>query len=457
MTKSKKSIRFDVSFNELLNAVLQAEKTHYITRIPSVILTEWQKEVQKFLIDCASMGYSPTKERLREKFTYIIQDVNENLDILYSSFTQKAREEYIANELIKRLENGTEGFLDDLEEIERKSVIPDTRIIDYNNFDRRLYDLDIKSMSWHIPYMDEMTDKLVGGDFVVILAPTKVGKTTFIKLAAQQAYDNKENVMFASQEQSVIRMTQQFDMQRLGLPHNKLRHGIDKETKEKLLKLQGTVKKKDSNIYIVPRVSSVRQLHDYVSSCPVKPDKIFIDGLNLMQGDFSSEYSSLAQTCSELKDYANEHNICIIVVTQTNRTGAKSGNGMNETHIAGSFAIAMYADFLISFSPMPETNNGVKRNHVYIRATLNRHGEANSVKVRMTPIYDKVRDKFTVEFALLPSDWSPDVSNIGFAARKRVATEFEEATGMKFSELSEDAQNDFLLADNASNDISEDF
>ena len=42
--------------------------------------------------------------------------------------------------------------------------------------------------------------------------------------------------------------------------------------------------------------------------------KNFIDGLNLMQTNHTeNSYSSLAQTCADLKEYANKHNIAIIV------------------------------------------------------------------------------------------------------------------------------------------------
>lgn len=458
--------RFNVSFSDLLTLTLEKGATHYITRLPKVLLTDFEKQVQAFLHTCADSGFCPTEAQVKENFNVLLKPQNLPIDVVYHNFTTQARERYLAEKQIEFMEDNkrqgkgeTEGLIDFINETISKTAIPSPEIISYKEFDRTIYQADILSLQWHIPFFDELTNGLVGGDFVVILAATKTGKTTLIKLAAQAAFEHNEAVMFCSQEQAVVRMAQQFDMQRLGKIHSSLRHGVDEKTQHELAELQKALRKKkrDSNIYITPQVKSVAQLHEYISSCEVKPTKIFIDGLNLMQGNHSdNSYSSLAQVSADLKEYANKHNICIIAVTQTNRSGAKAGEMVDATAIAGSFAIAMFADVMIAMTPKPETIGSQKLPHVWIRTILHRHGEAGGVNIRMTPHYDKERDKFTVEFAELESDWSPETTNITYAAKKAFIAQLEATTGINWGELSEDQQS-AMLATVADSNIKEDY
>lgn len=458
--------RFNVSFSDLLSATLEKGATHYITRLPKVILTDFEKDVQTFLKTCADNGFSPTLDQVKEHFNVLAKPSKLPIDIIYHNFTIQAREKYLAEKQIEFMENNrrqgkgeTEGLVEFITETLSKTAIPSPEIISYKEFDRSIYQADILSLKWHIPFFDNLTNGLVGGDFVVILAATKTGKTTLIKLAAQAAFEHEETVMFCSQEQAVVRMAQQFDMQKLGKIHSSLRHGVDDAVKEELAQLQKRLRTRssNSNIYITPQVKSVAQLHEYISSCEIKPTKIFIDGLNLMQGNHSdNSYSSLAQVSADLKEYANKHNICIIAVTQTNRSGAKAGEMVDATAIAGSFAIAMFADVMIAMTPKPETIGSQKLPHVWIRTILHRHGEAGGVNIRMTPIYDKVREKFTVEFAELEEGWSPETTNITYAARKSFIAQLEAQTGMTWDALSEEQQSAMLMT-LADSNIKEDF
>lgn len=444
--------RFSVSFSELLTLCLKHGATHHLTRLPKILLSDFQKEVVEFLSYCADLGFCPTIEQVQENHVFVPKEPNFSLEVAYDNFTKSIREKYVATKQFEFMEKNRaegkpeyDGLVDFLRNLFDKTAIPSAKMISYKDFDRSIYDHDILSMSWGIPFFDPLTNGLVGGDFIVILAATKTGKTTLIKLAAQSAFEHNETVMFCSQEQSVLRMAQQFDMQKMGKVHSSLRHGIDEETKQALQEVQKRVRTKSSNIYITPQVKSVAQLHEFIASCEVKPTKIFIDGLNLMQeshGDNS--YSSLAQVSANLKEYANEHNICIIAVTQTNRGGAKAGDMVDATSIAGSFAIAMFADVMIAMTPKPENIGTGTLNHVYIRTILHRHGEAGEVKIRMTPIYDKIHGKFTIEFAELDPNWSPEQTNISFSAKKGFIAQFEAASGMSWNELSK-AQQDTMI------------
>lgn len=444
--------RFAVSFSEILTLCLNKGATHHLTRLPKVLLSDFQKEVVDFLSYCANLGFCPTIEQVQEHHHFLPKEPNFSLEVAYDNFTRTIREKYVTAKQMEFMEKNRsegkseyDGLIEFLRELFDKTAIPSVKMISYKDFDRSIYEHDILSLSWHIPYFDSLTNALVGGDFIVILAATKTGKTTLIKLAAQSAFEHDETVMFCSQEQSVLRMAQQFDMQKMGKIHSNLRHGIDEDTKQELAKVQKQVRTKSSNIYITPQVKSVAQLHEFIASCQIKPTKIFIDGLNLMQESHGeNSYSSLAQVSASLKEYANEHNICIIAVTQTNRGGAKAGDMVDATSIAGSFAIAMFADVMIAMTPKPENIGTGTINHVYIRTILHRHGESGEVKIRMTPIYDKIRGKFSVEFAELDPSWSPEQTNISFSAKKGFIAQFETISGMSWNELSKQQQDTML-------------
>jgi len=446
-----KSPRFAVSFSELLTACLEKSAGHYITRFPSVLLTDFEKKIQQFIVRCAESGFTPTFAQVKEHFNILEKKPPLPLDVIYESFAIQQRERYLAEKQIEFVEQNRklgrgdyEGLVDFLNQTITATAIPSPEIISYREFDRSAYEKDILSLSWHIPYFDDLTNGLVGGDFIVILASTKTGKTTLIKLAAQAAFEHEETVMFCSQEQAVLRMTQQLDMQKLGKPHSDLRHGVSDEMKRTFSQLQTSLRKRSSksDIYVTPQVTSVGQLHEYISSCPIKPTKVFIDGLNLMQGNHTdNSFASLAQVSADLKAYANKHNICIIAVTQTNRNGAKAGDMADATSVAGSWAIATFADVMLLMTPKPETKGTKKVPHVWIRTTLHRFGEAGDVNIRMTALYDKENNKFSVEMALLEEGWSPDQTNISYAAKKAMIANFEQASGLDWDSLSEQQQN----------------
>ncbi len=237
--------RFAVSFSDLLTLCLEKNATHHITRLPRCLLNDFQKEVSDFLKGCADQGFCPTIEQTQANFKFVAKSINLPLEVAYDNFTTDLREKYIAAEQIKFMEENarkglaqTDGLVDFFKKTLDKTAIPNVKMISYKDFDRSIYEKDIVSLSWHIPYFDLMTNGLVGGDFIVVMAATKTGKTTLIKLAAQSAFDQNETVMFCSQEQAVLRMAQQFDMQKMGKVHSKLRHGVDEETKLALQELQ---------------------------------------------------------------------------------------------------------------------------------------------------------------------------------------------------------------------------
>ena len=454
----------EIKFSELLTAALETKNPQLITRIPKCFLNETEIKYSSFVEDCVKEGWTPTLETFKRQFRFIEMPTEIPGKVLYSKFTEQRRDTYIAEKTAEFVEdnqkNGKspyQGMASFQRDLLDKTVIFNPEIIDYGALPRDVYVSNTYRSKYHAPYFDEISQGLQGGDFVVIMAGTKGFKTTLLKSLAQGAYfEGKENVVFCSQEQAALAMSQQLDMQALERNHASLRAGISEEQLAELKGFQTKISKRGNKFFITPPVRSVRQLHEYLTSLNTPIHKVFIDGLNLMQGDYSDSYGSLQKVCSELKAYAIEHNIIIIAVTQSNREGYKSSMNMGAQHIAGSFAIAMFADVMLALSTIEEDG----KPQVYVRPILNRHGDLTR-KILMQPDY-KANGRFTVQFGLLPPDYSPEDPVISIHARNMLKASFTKETGAEWKDVektlgpnSANALLEFLGESNTLNELNE--
>jgi len=428
----------EIKYTELLTTALDTKNPQLITRIPKCFLNELELKYTAYIEKCLEEGWTPTIDTFKREFRFIEMRTEIPGKVLYSKFTEQRRDNYIAQKTIEFVEQNQkegkpayQGMAEFQRELLDKTVIFNPEIIDYGSLPRDVYVSNTYRSKYYIRYFEEISQGVQGGDFIVIMAGTKGFKTTLLKAMAQAAYfKGKENVVVCSQEQAALSLSQQFDMQALERNHSQLRGGISEEQLEELQGFhKGRLSKKQNKMFITPPVRSVRQLHEYLTSLNMPIHKVFIDGLNLMQGDYSDSYNSLQKVCSELKAYAIEHNLIIIAVTQSNREGYKSSMNMGAQHIAGSFAIAMFADVMLALSTIEEDG----KPQVYIRPILNRHGDLNR-KILMKPDY-KANGRFTVEFGLLPPEYSPEDPVISIHARNMVKATFNDETGMEWKEV----------------------
>lgn len=444
----------EIKFSELLTKALTIKNPQYVTRLPICLLTELEKKQVAYINDCLAQGWVPSLDTFKRNFRFIEMDTEMPADVLYENFAKMRRDTYIAERTAEFIEENKktgkspyEGLAELQLQLLDKTVISSPKIIDYGDLPRESYVTNVYRSKYYVPYFEEISDGLQGGDFIVIMAGTKGYKTTLLKELTRGAWLNGEDVVFCSQEQAPLSLAQQLDMRNLGKTHSMLRKGITEEQLKELQGFQQHVRKTRGNkLFITPPVKSVRQLHEYVVSLNRPIKKIFIDGLNLMQGDFNDSYNSLQKVCSELKAYAIEHNLIIIAVTQSNREGYKSSMNMGAQHIAGSFAIAMYADIMLALSTIEEENLP----YVYIRAILNRHGNLNR-KIAMMPRYDK-KGNADVTFKDLPDNYNPEEAIISVFTRNQMKSKLTETMGISWetvkdvfpSEAAADALLDYL-------------
>lgn len=429
----------EIKFSELLTAALTNKNPQYVTRLPQCILQENERKQVAYINQCLEQGWVPSMDTFKRNFRFIEMPTEIPADVLYMEFAKARRDNYIAEQTIEFVEENKkqqkppyEGLAEFNLGLLDKTVISSPKIIDYGDLPRESYQTNVYRSKYYVPYFDEISEGLQGGDFVVLMAGTKGYKTTLLKELTRGAWFNGEDVVFCSQEQAPLSLAQQLDMQNLGRTHSLLRKGISDEQMKELQGFQQKIRKGIGNkLFITPPVKSVRQLHEYIVSLNRPIRKVFIDGLNLMQGDYSDSYGSLQKVCSELKQYAIEHNLIIIAVTQSNREGYKSSMTMGAQHIAGSFAIAMFADILLALSTIEE--NGLP--YVYVRPLLNRHGDLTR-KISMLPRYS-ADGKADVGFELLPKDYDPENTVISVFGRNAVKAMLSEELKMSWTQIKE--------------------
>ena len=399
----------EVTFSMLMTKVLEVGKTQYITRIPQAMLQAHEKDQIQFVKNCLERHFAPTVETFKDEFTFLAKPSEIPVDVQFECFTRARRDEYMSQAMLAFMKDNKEngrpehfGLVDFASKLESSTVIPNPQVIDYNNLDRSAYIQQVYRSKWHIPQLDKMTEGLNGGDLIVIMAPTKGYKTTFLKETAIMAQRNGgENIMVCSQEQGTLQMSQQFDAQYNGLSHGKLRRGIDEETMHIFNEHQKSLAASENLFRITPKISSVAEMHEFIQGEGARFDKVFIDGYNLMKSGGGEAHNSIEDSMSQLKDYANKHNIILIGVTQANRTGFAAGANMGVEHLASCFAIGMYADLLLMLMPMEDKG----RNFVYCKPALNRHGSTDNAFM-MESIYDRKRHSF--KFHDMPPGWSPN-------------------------------------------------
>lgn len=423
----------EVTFSELLTTALMNKTPQYITRLPKCLLNPVETKQVDYLIKCLNDSWIPSIDTFKREFRFIERPTEIPADVLYKNFSEQRRDEYIAEKVVEFVEKNKEenrnpytGLAAFQAGLLEKTVIPNPKVIDYGSLSREQYKTNVYRSEYYVPHFNEISQGLLGGDFIVFMAGTKGYKTTLLKTMVLGAYrQGKENVVICSQEQAPLALAQQMDMQSLYKSHSTLRSGITDDQFNELKVLESKVRRYENKMFITPPVRSVRELHEYIVSLNVRVHKIFIDGLNLMQGDSTDSYGSLQRVCSELKAYAIEHDMIIVCVTQSNREGYKSSINMGAQHIAGSFAIAMFADIMIAMSTIVEKG----RDNVYIRPLLNRHGTLDR-KILMIPnIKDPVTNKIYHEFRELPPDYSPEEAVIASEGKTPMRANYENENG----------------------------
>lgn len=432
---------FKVSFSELVTLAVETGRTNYLTTIPEKLLSKentLEKDIVDFIEWCGNEGFVPTIERLEEKTKYRYTACDLPIEQAYLSFCKTRQQEVFVTETNAFMEDNEknerdrlDGVVEFVKQLTRETEPVNPRVINYNTHSRASYNKTVYRTSTFVPFMDECTKGLIGGDFVVFMGAMKSGKSTLIKMMARAAYANGENVVFCSQEQSPESMSQQMDLESLGYAARSTREKLSDEMMNKLLEVETKNKKRDNKMFITPQVTSVAQLDSYVKSLGVPVHKIFIDGLNLMSS-YGDTFGSLAQVCSDLKSYAINKDCIIVAVTHGNRNSIGKQD-LDMTQVAGSIMIPAYSDFFIGLAPLEE--KGTKRTLMQMIAS--RWG-GHDMRICITEIIAKDNTR-QMQFADVDPEWNPNESNLSLAMKEIKALKSSIEDEMLLEDVSHDS------------------
>lgn len=177
-----------VTWSMLLTESLLQGKTQYINRIPRSLLRGVEIEQMDYIEECSRNGYIPKLETFKQDNIFLQQKSELPLDILHGEFTKLRRNEALAEGMQRHLEEEktVDGLDETIQKILQNTIIPNPAIIDYGKFDRRQLDKDIYRIATGISFFDDIFGGVLkGGEVVTLMAGTKVGKTTTLRLLAE--------------------------------------------------------------------------------------------------------------------------------------------------------------------------------------------------------------------------------------------------------------------------------
>lgn len=412
-------MNFNVTFTDLMTAVLTSGKSSYILNMPDILLTtEYEIKAKKFIAECANNGFVPSVNRFKEVFNFSEGPNDLPIDVVYQQFGRQRAEVVLITKTQEFMVNNKknnkpelEGLLKFNEEITRQLRLPDPKVVDYNKISRASYINTNYRSKFGVPYMDDYTNGLIGGDFVAVIAPPKAGKTVLLKTLIAAAFKQGENIIVCSQEQSPISLAQQLDMESLGMSSKSIRGGIDEEMMAKLVEVEKAARNRKNKMFITPKIGSVAELDSYIKALGVPVHKVFIDGLNLMAA-YGDMYNNLSQACADLKAYANAHNLIVIGVSHTNR-GSVDKEELSSADIAGSFMISGYVDFLMGLVPVEIDGQRSSLLHM-----VDSRWDGHDMRILLTEVTIKSLNSRYIEFGKIDPSWRPDESSVGYALRQ---------------------------------------
>jgi hypothetical protein len=196
------------------------------------------------------------------------------------------------------------------------------------------------------------------GNLVILVAPSNFGKTTLLIAASREANRVNKNVAFFSFEIGGIDIIRKYIAGRLGINQENL--AFNKDTVRDFF-----INNQLGDFRLIEQratratVDQIKMDLDYLKSTGFFPDMICVDSLNQLKlfGDdrwrMKDDNQKFEYLAEELRDLANDLEIPVYTVLQTNRTGFV--NSINDiTTIGKAIEPLQVADVLMTFAQTPE-------------------------------------------------------------------------------------------------------
>lgn len=247
-------------------------------------------------------------------------------------------------------------------------------------------------MSYGLSDLDEKTEGMHKGDLLVIAAPSSMGKTAFACGVVESSARGGFGVLVFSCEMSVEQLLMRTLASQSGVPLGRIRSAKFQNTDwNKMTGAFEQISKLPIWIDDSPGIS-VQEIARKVKRAKRQHgiDIVLIDYLQILAYDKSAETRELDRITTSLKNLAKQQEVCILLLSQLNRSGQQANRPPQMTDLRGSGMIENNADvILFPWRPAancelclnnrhtPDHNPAIHKREAYILIGKQRQGERN--------------------------------------------------------------------------------
>ena len=307
---------------------------------------------------------------------HIIDLIN---DIVYQNNIEKAR--CMGEDIIRGIRSTTLSLDDIKSRIEILNNEIETSHI--KNYDVHLQDINTKPMDeifikadflkYGIRELDENLIGMFNGQLIVIASRPGLGKSS---LAMQIAQEQKGTVYFISREMKVKKLYAR-NLSFLAKVESwkiEFKKWGDIELR-RIMEARELIKKRGTNIIFNDKITDYKHVIKQAKRIP-DLKLLIIDYIQLLKGARSDRrHEYIAEMTGELKDFANVHNIPILLLSQLNRTIEYAEREPELSDLKESGAIEQDADVVIFI--WVKKGNTKELDEFYFKIAKNRDGKSD--------------------------------------------------------------------------------
>ncbi len=282
--------------------------------------------------------------------------------------------------------------------------------------DRLQANPDIPGLPMGFSYLDAVSGGAQGGDYIIIVGQTGVGKTYLaFKMGLSAHLLANKNVLVVSTEIPMLQSGRRILAMEGNFSTTDLKMGrLSFYGREKAREIveRGALTFRDTGkyFYLLPggMFSNIEDI--VIITKEMRPDFLIVDGAYLVRAKAKSWWEKNMDVAAILKDLSMQQNIPILATYQYN----KGDKGKLED-IGGGFAIPQIASIVYSFEyeRKEDINSGSDIQYRILKLTKGRDGESGAIRV----LYDMRRTSITQD-RVLSGQVDPD-DRVAMAERSR--------------------------------------
>jgi replicative DNA helicase len=254
----------------------------------------------------------------------------------------------------------------------------ESRIIDY---ERKAKEGVPPGIPFGFPTLDRWTGGIQSHEFVTVMAPSGVGKSTMLMKMAFNAWMAGKTPLVISLEMEKHAIARKFDAMFAGIDYNKIKHLELPEVqlrrwRQKLQEVEG----RGCDIPIIDSIRECTPDHVFAETVRHSPDIVFIDYLSLMRSSrpnssSSSQWQTITEITQDMKQNARTLRVPMVAAAQTNREGFK--RGVDLENVGQSISIVWDSDIIVALWATDEMKEA---NRIDLNLLKNRDGRLGQLR-----------------------------------------------------------------------------